>query len=101
MWIERLRIGPIDDGYIGLGSACRAAEQHCQKKSGKRKAESGKIKQRLNELEKNRDVSEHEQEESIRSAQAAVRECFKGVELTFVNTSVRKITGKPKPSSTK
>jgi ribosomal protein S12 methylthiotransferase len=45
----------------------RAVANRAEKiQSGKRKAESGKIKRHLNELERNRDLSEHEQQNALR-----------------------------------
>ena len=49
---------------VGQAIASRAEKME----SGKRKTESGKVKQRLNELEKSRDLSAHEQVESLRGS---------------------------------
>jgi len=74
---ELPRLMPEVDAFMGIdqvaqvgdivGNAIASRAEKIQ--SGKRKAESGKIKQRLNELEKNRDLSGHEPEESLRGTE--------------------------------
>ena len=50
---------------VGKAIASRAAKVH----SGKRKAESGSVKQRLNELEKNRPLDANEKENAVRGTE--------------------------------
>ena len=67
---ELPKLMPEVDAFMGIdqvaqvgdivGKAIAGRAQNTQ--SGKRKAESGKVKQRLNELEKNRPLDEHEKE---------------------------------------
>ena len=72
---ELPKLMPEVDGFMGIDQVAQVSDivgkaiaSRAEKiQSGKRKAESGKIKQRLNELEKNRPLTEHEHEESIRS----------------------------------
>ncbi len=71
---ELPKLMPEVDAFMGIDQVAqvgdivgRAIANRAGKiESGKRKAESGKIKQRLNELEKSRDLSDHEKEESLR-----------------------------------
>ena len=72
---ELPKLMPEVDGFMGIDQVAQVgdivqqaiASRAGKIQSGKRKAESGKIKQRLNELEKNRPLTEHDHEESIRS----------------------------------
>ncbi|HZI31586.1 MAG TPA: radical SAM protein, partial [Candidatus Binatia bacterium] len=74
---ELPKLMPEVDAFMGIDQVAqvgdivgRALENRAGKvQSGKRKAESGKIKQRLNELEKGRDLSAHEKEESLRGSE--------------------------------
>ena len=71
---ELPKLMPEVDAFMGIdqvaqvgdivGKAIAGRAQKTQ--SGKRKAESGKVKQRLNELEKNRPLDEHEKENAVR-----------------------------------
>ena len=71
---ELPKLMPEVDAFMGIDQVAQVgdivgkaiASRAGKIESGKRKAESGKIKQRLNELEKSRDLSEHEKEESLR-----------------------------------
>jgi len=71
---ELPKLMPEVDAFMGIDQVAqvgaivdRAVANRAEKiQSGKRKAESGKIKQRLNELDKSRDLSAHEKEESLR-----------------------------------
>ena len=72
---ELPKLMPEVDGFMGIDQVGQVSDIVNQAiasragkiQSGKQKAEGGKIKQRLNELEKNRPLTEHEHEESIRS----------------------------------
>ncbi len=72
---ELPKLMPEVDAFMGIDQVAQVgdivgkaiANRATKVKSGKRKAESGKIKKRLNELEKNRPLTEHDHEESIRS----------------------------------
>jgi ribosomal protein S12 methylthiotransferase len=74
---ELPKLMPEVDAFMGIDQVAqvgdivgKAIASRAEKiQSGKRKAESGKIKQRLNELEKSRDLSAHEKEESIRGTE--------------------------------
>jgi ribosomal protein S12 methylthiotransferase len=71
---ELPKLMPEVDAFMGIDQVAqvgdivgKAIASRAEKtQGGKRKAESGKIKQRLNELEKNRDLSANEKEESLR-----------------------------------
>jgi ribosomal protein S12 methylthiotransferase len=71
------KLMPEVDAFMGIDQVAqvgdivgRALESRAGKiQSGKRKAESGKIKLRLNELEKNRPLDEHEKENAVRSTE--------------------------------
>ena len=71
---ELPKLMPEVDAFMGIDQVAQVgdivgkaiASRAGKIESGKRKAESGKIKLRLNELEKSRDLSEHEKEESLR-----------------------------------
>ena len=74
---ELPKLMPEVDAFMGIDQVARVGEivnqaiaRRTEKtQSGKRKAESGKIKRRLNELEKNRAASDHEKEESLRGSE--------------------------------
>ncbi len=74
---ELPKLMPEVDAFMGIDQVAqvgdivgKAIANRAEKtQSGKRKAESGKIKQRLNELEKSRDLSAHEKEESLRGTE--------------------------------
>jgi ribosomal protein S12 methylthiotransferase len=71
---ELPKLMPEVDAFMGIDQVAqagdivgRAVANRAEKiQSGKRKAEGGKIKRHLNELEKNRDVSGHEQQNVLR-----------------------------------
>ena len=71
---ELPKLMPEVDAFMGIDQVAQVGEivgkalaSRAEKtQGGKRKAESGKIKQRLNELEKNRAASDHEKTESLR-----------------------------------
>ena len=71
---ELPKLMPEVDAFMGIDQVAQVgdivgkaiASRAGKIESGKRKAESGKIKLRLNELEKSRDLSEHEKEASLR-----------------------------------
>jgi len=71
---ELPKLMPEVDAFMGIdqvaqvGDIVERALENRVGKSGKRRPESGKIKQRLGELEKKRSVSDHEKEESIRGS---------------------------------
>ena len=72
---ELPKLMPEVDAFMGIDQVAQVgdivgkaiANRATKVESGKRKAESGKIKRRLNELEKNRPLTEHDHEESIRN----------------------------------
>ena len=74
---ELPKLMPEVDAFMGIDQVAQVGEivnqavaRRTEKtQSGKRKAESGKIKRRLNELEKNRAASDHEKEESLRDSE--------------------------------
>ena len=74
---ELPKLMPEVDAFMGIDQVAQVgdivgkaiASRAGKIESGKRKAESGKVKQRLNELEKSRDLSEHEKEESLRGTE--------------------------------
>jgi ribosomal protein S12 methylthiotransferase len=74
---ELPKLMPEVDAFMGIDQVAqvgdivgKAIANRAEKtQSGKRKAESGKIKQRLNQLEKNRDLSVHEKEASLRGTE--------------------------------
>ncbi len=74
---ELPKLMPEVDAFMGIDQVAqvgdivsRAVASRAEKiQSGKRKAESGNLKQRLNELEKARDLSEYEQAESLRGSE--------------------------------
>jgi ribosomal protein S12 methylthiotransferase len=74
---ELPKLMPEVDAFMGIDQVAQVgdivgkaiANRAEKNQGGKRKAESGKIKQRLNELEKNRTGSEYENEESLRGSE--------------------------------
>jgi ribosomal protein S12 methylthiotransferase len=74
---ELPKLMPEVDAFMGIDQVAqvgdivgKAIANRAEKtQSGKRKAESGKIKQRLNQLEKNRGLSVHEKEASLRGTE--------------------------------
>ena len=71
---ELPKLMPEVDAFMGIDQVAQVgdivgkaiASRAGKTQSGKRKAESGKIKTRLNELEKNRPPDEHEKENALR-----------------------------------
>ncbi|MFO1489201.1 MAG: 30S ribosomal protein S12 methylthiotransferase RimO [Verrucomicrobiota bacterium] len=71
---ELPKLMPEVDAFMGIDQVAqvgdivgKAIANRSQKaEGGKRKAESGKVKQRLNELEKNRPLDDHEKENALR-----------------------------------
>jgi ribosomal protein S12 methylthiotransferase len=74
---ELPKLMPEVDAFMGIDQVAqagdivgRAVANRAEKiQSGKRKAESGNLKQQLNELEKNRDLSEHEKQNALRGTE--------------------------------
>ena len=74
---ELPKLMPEVDAFMGIDQVAqvgdivsRAEANRAEKiQSGKRKAESGNIKRRLNELEQTRDLSAHEKAESLRGSE--------------------------------
>jgi ribosomal protein S12 methylthiotransferase len=74
---ELPKLMPEVDAFMGIDQVAqvgdivgKAIANRAEKtQSGTRKAERGKIKQRLNQLEKNRDLSVHEKEASLRGTE--------------------------------
>jgi ribosomal protein S12 methylthiotransferase len=74
---ELPKLMPEVDAFMGIDQVAQVGDivgkailNRAEKtQSGKRKAESGNIKHRLNELEKSRDLSDHEKEESLRGSE--------------------------------
>ena len=72
---ELPKLMPEVDAFMGIDQVAQVGEivgraianRATKVDGGKRKAEGGKIKQRLNELEKYRPLTEHDHEESLRS----------------------------------
>jgi len=74
---ELPKLMPEVDAFMGIDQVANVsdiigkaiANRTAKAESGKRKAESGKIKQRLNELEKKRPLDEHEKENALRGSE--------------------------------
>jgi ribosomal protein S12 methylthiotransferase len=73
---ELPKLMPEVDAFMGIDQVAQVgdivgkaiASRTAKAESGKRKVESGKLKQRLNELEKNRPLDEHEKENALRGS---------------------------------
>jgi ribosomal protein S12 methylthiotransferase len=73
---ELPKLMPEVDAFMGIDQVANVsdiigkaiANRTAKAESGKRKVESGKLKQRLNELEKNRPLDEHEKENALRGS---------------------------------
>ena len=74
---ELPKLMPEVDAFMGIDQVAQVgdivdkaiASRAGKIESGKRKAESGNIKQRLNELEKHRPLDEHEKENAVRGSE--------------------------------